>query len=32
MVLTILQQEIEHEEDLQSLLEDYELLVRAIKG
>ena len=31
MVLTILPQEIEHEEDLQSLLEDYELLVRAIK-
>lgn len=32
MVLTILQQEIEHEEDLQALLEDYELLVRALKG
>lgn len=32
MVLTILSQEIEHEEDLQSLLEDYELLVQAIKG
>ena len=32
MVLTILQQEVEHEEDLQSLLEDYELLVRAMKG
>jgi bacterioferritin len=31
MVLTILQQEIEHEEDLQALLEDYELLVRALK-
>jgi bacterioferritin len=31
MVLTILQQEVEHEEDLQSLLEDYELLVRAIR-
>ena len=31
MVLTILQQEVEHEEDLQSLLEDYELLVRAMK-
>lgn len=32
MVLTILQQEIEHEEDLQALLEDYELMVRAFKG
>jgi len=32
MVLTILTQEIEHEEDLQALLEDYELLVRAMKG
>jgi len=32
MVLTILQQEVEHEEDLQALLEDYELLVRAMKG
>ena len=31
MVLTILQQEVEHEEDLQSLLEDYELMVRAFK-
>jgi len=31
VVLTILQQEVEHEEDLQSLLEDYELLVRAFK-
>ena len=32
MVLTILQQEVEHEEDLQSLLEDYELMMRAFKG
>ena len=32
MVLTILQQEVEHEEDLQALLEDYDLLVRAMKG
>jgi bacterioferritin len=31
MVLTILQQEVEHEEDLQSLLEDYELMIRAFK-
>jgi bacterioferritin len=31
MVLTILQQEVEHEEDLQALLEDYDLLVRAMK-
>jgi len=31
MVLTILQQEVEHEEDLQALLEDYELLVRAFR-
>jgi bacterioferritin len=31
MVLTILQQEVEHEEDLQSLLEDYVLLVQAFK-
>lgn len=27
MVLTILEQEVEHEEDLQSLLEDLELMV-----
>ncbi len=27
MVLTILSQEVEHEEDLQSLLEDLELMV-----
>jgi bacterioferritin len=27
MVTTILQQEVEHEEDLQSLLEDLELMV-----
>ena len=32
MVLTILQQEVEHEEDLQSLLEDYELMMRAFRG
>ena len=32
MVLTILQQEVEHEEDLQALLEDYELLVGAMRG
>jgi bacterioferritin len=32
MVLTILQQEVEHEEDLQALLEDYELLVGAVRG
>jgi bacterioferritin len=31
MVLTILQQEVEHEEDLQSLLEDYDLLIRAVR-
>jgi bacterioferritin len=28
MALTILQQEVEHEEDLQSLREDLELLLR----
>jgi bacterioferritin len=27
MVLTILEQEVEHEEDLQSLLEDLEMMV-----
>lgn len=32
MVLQILQQEVEHEEDLQSLLEDFELMIRAMKG
>ena len=32
MVVQILQQEVEHEEDLQSLLEDFELLIRAMKG
>jgi bacterioferritin len=32
MVLGILQQEVEHEEDLQALLEDYELLVGAVRG
>jgi bacterioferritin len=31
MVLQILQQEVEHEEDLQALLEDFELMIRAIK-
>ena len=31
MVLTILSQEVEHEEDLQALLEDYQLLVGAMK-
>jgi len=31
MVLTILQQEVEHEEDLQSLLEDFELMMRAFR-
>jgi len=32
IVLTILQQEIEHEEDLQSLLEDFELMMRAFRS
>ena len=32
MILTILEQEVEHEEDLQSLLEDYDLLTRMMKG
>ncbi len=32
MVLQILQQEVEHEEDLQSLLEDFELMMGAMKG
>jgi bacterioferritin len=31
MVLQILQQEVEHEEDLQSLLEDLELMMRIMK-
>jgi bacterioferritin len=31
MVLQIIQQEIEHEEDLQSLLEDYDLMMRAMR-
>jgi bacterioferritin len=31
MVLQILQQEVEHEEDLQSLLEDFELMMGAMK-
>jgi len=31
MVLTILQQEVEHEEDLQALLEDYDLMVQMMK-
>lgn len=32
MVLTILSQEIEHEEDLQALLEDFELMMRGMGG
>ena len=32
MVLQILQQEVEHEEDLQSLLEDFDLMMQAVKG
>ena len=32
MVLTILQQEVEHEEDLQALLEDFELMIGAMKS
>lgn len=32
MALTILSQEVEHEEDLQSLLEDFELMMQAFKG
>jgi len=32
MVLTILSQEIEHEEDLQALLEDFELMMRGMRG
>lgn len=32
MVLTILSQEIEHEEDLQALLEDFDLMMQAFKG
>ena len=32
MVLQILQQEVEHEEDLQALLEDFELMMGAMKG
>jgi bacterioferritin len=31
MVLQILQQEIEHEEDLQALLEDYDLMLQAFR-
>lgn len=31
MVLTILQQEVEHEEDLQALLEDYQLMARMMR-
>ncbi len=31
MVLTILNQEVEHEEDLQSLLEDFELMLGAMR-
>jgi bacterioferritin len=29
IILTILEQEVEHEEDLQALLEDFELMARA---
>lgn len=32
MVLQILQQEVEHEEDLQALLEDFELMMQAVRG
>ncbi|GAB4304501.1 MAG: ferritin-like domain-containing protein [Desulfuromonadia bacterium] len=32
MVLTILSQEIEHEEDLQALLEDFEIMMRGMRG
>ncbi|PLX86110.1 MAG: ferritin [Desulfuromonas sp.] len=32
IVLQILEQEVEHEEDLQSLLEDFQLMVRAARG
>jgi bacterioferritin len=31
IVLQILQQEVEHEEDLQALLEDFELMIGAMK-
>jgi bacterioferritin len=31
MVLQIIQQEVEHEEDLQALLEDFELMIGAMK-
>ena len=31
MVLQIIKQEVEHEEDLQALLEDFELMMRAMK-
>ena len=32
IALQILEQKIEHEEDLQSLLEDFELMITAFKG
>ncbi len=32
MVLQILQQEVEHEEDLQALLEDFDLMMQAMKA
>jgi bacterioferritin len=32
MALTIMSQEVEHEEDLQALLEDFELMLQAVKG
>lgn len=31
IILTIIEQEVEHEEDLQALLEDFELMTRAFK-
>ena len=32
IALTIIEQEVEHEEDLQALLEDFELMIGAMKG
>ncbi len=32
LALQIIEQEVEHEEDLQALLEDFELMISAIKG
>jgi bacterioferritin len=31
LALQILEQEVEHEEDLQALLEDFELMINALK-